>query len=136
MPWHLRLHRNYCFFIVSPTFCRPSIQVSDLFGIFAGVAGNNLQIASNGSLIFIYLIWAAAYIDTLYTWSAFNTELIGQYISQALEILVQNHPASKIHLIGHSLGAQIAGASGRLFNKATGRLVGRITGLGLTCEFV
>lgn len=42
----------------------------------------------------------AAYVDTLYAWSAFNTELIGEYINQALQKLVQEFSPENIHLIG------------------------------------
>ena len=35
----------------------------------------------------------------------------------------------KVHLIGHSLGAQISGEAGRKFYEVTGRLLPRITAL-------
>lgn len=52
-----------------------------------------------------YLFMIAGFIDTLYTWSAFNTEEIGNIIANSLEILIKTYPISNIHLIGHSLGA-------------------------------
>lgn len=53
-------------------------------------------------------VWLAdAYVDTLYEWSAFNTEDIGVYISKSIQQLIKNFPLERIHLIGHSLGAQI-----------------------------
>lgn len=42
----------------------------------------------------------AAYVDTLYTWSAFNTEEIGKLIATGLEQLIKDYPIEKIHIIG------------------------------------
>lgn len=41
-----------------------------------------------------------AYLDTLYEWSAFDTESIGVYVGDALAQLVQSYPVEKIHLMG------------------------------------
>lgn len=71
----------------------------------------------------------AKFIDTLYTWSAFNTEEIGEYVGYALAKLVEYVSLDKIHVIGHSLGAQISGAAARSFNQKTGKLLKRVTGL-------
>lgn len=43
--------------------------------------------------------------------------------------LVSFYPVEKIHLIGHSLGAHIAGTAGRNLNSMTSQLIPRITGL-------
>lgn len=53
---------------------------------------------------------------------------IGGWLAKMIEFLVIDNYAelNKIHLIGHSLGAHIAGCAGRL---SDGRKVGRITGL-------
>ncbi|KAH8419683.1 hypothetical protein KR009_000874 [Drosophila setifemur] len=72
---------------------------------------------------------AARYVDTLYTWSAFNTEEIGENIAKGLAKLLDVVPLEKIHLIGHSLGAHIVGSAGRHLTQLTGRVVPRITGL-------
>lgn len=72
---------------------------------------------------------SATYIDTLYTWSAFNTEAIGKKIGEALVILIRTYPIENIHLIGHSLGAHIVGYAGKEFYEKTGKLIPRITGL-------
>jgi lipoprotein lipase len=42
----------------------------------------------------------ARYIDTLYTWSAFNTQLLGDYLGDALADLIGLVPLDRIHLIG------------------------------------
>jgi pancreatic lipase-related protein 2 len=46
------------------------------------------------------LLDSARYIDTLYTWSAFNTQRLGDYLGKALADLVGLVPLGKIHLIG------------------------------------
>lgn len=42
----------------------------------------------------------AAFVDTLYSWSAFNTEEIGKLIADGLEMLTKTYPIEKIHIIG------------------------------------
>lgn len=44
----------------------------------------------------------AQFVDTLYTWSAFNTEDIGKLIAVGLKELTNSYPIEKIHLIGIS----------------------------------
>ncbi|KAH8343333.1 hypothetical protein KR059_008539, partial [Drosophila kikkawai] len=72
---------------------------------------------------------AARFVDTLYTWSAFNTEEIGENIARGLVKLLDLVPVSNIHLIGHSLGAHIVGSAGRHLHRLTGKTIPRITGL-------
>lgn len=72
----------------------------------------NFNDTENGALDAIYAAYkcrgnvnfvtvnTAAYVDTLYTWSAFNTEEIGKLIGVSLEHLIKNYPISRIHLIG------------------------------------
>lgn len=71
----------------------------------------------------------AAYVDTLYTWSAFNTDEIGKIVAEGLVEFLNVYPKENIHLIGHSLGAHIVGAIGRYYNVLTQTLLPRITGL-------
>lgn len=40
------------------------------------------------------------FVDTLYSWSALNTEEIGNAIATALGQLIKTYPIEKIHLIG------------------------------------
>ncbi|KAJ6643641.1 Vitellogenin-1 [Pseudolycoriella hygida] len=70
-----------------------------------------------------------AYVDSLYTWSAFNTDEIGRLIAEGLVEMLKAYPKEKIHLIGHSLGAHIVGAIGRYYSDLTSELLPRITGL-------
>ncbi|XP_067639519.1 vitellogenin-3-like isoform X2 [Eurosta solidaginis] len=72
---------------------------------------------------------AANFVDTLYTWSALNTDEIGKNIAVGLVELTKIVPVENIHLIGHSLGAHIMGAAGRNFYYQTGKLIPRITAL-------
>ncbi|EDW07103.1 vitellogenin-3 [Drosophila mojavensis] len=71
----------------------------------------------------------AKFIDTLYTWSAFNTDEIGENIARGLVKLLDVVSVEKIHLIGHSLGAHIVGSAGRYLQQMTGKTLTRITGL-------
>ncbi|EDW27752.1 GL19877 [Drosophila persimilis] len=70
------------------------------------------------------------FIDTLYTLAALNTEVIGAYLAEALLKLDRSYVSRKVHLVGHSLGAQIAGSAGRNFKKLSGgATLARVTGL-------
>ncbi|XP_058831463.1 vitellogenin-1-like [Topomyia yanbarensis] len=69
------------------------------------------------------------YVDTLYTWSAFNTNDLGVGLSEGLQELINYVQLGSIHLIGHSLGAHIVGTAGRDFQYKTNRSIPRITGL-------
>lgn len=77
----------------------------------------------------LQVVDAASFVDTLYSWSALNTEEIGFYISEGLAKLIEVVDVDRIHLIGHSLGAHIVGAAGRYLQQKTGKTVPRITGL-------
>uniref|UniRef100_A0A1I8N4M5 Lipase domain-containing protein n=1 Tax=Musca domestica TaxID=7370 RepID=A0A1I8N4M5_MUSDO len=68
-------------------------------------------------------------VQTLYTWSAFNTEEVGNILAESLKGLTESVPVENIHLVGHSLGAQIVGKAGRQFKDLTGQSLPRITGL-------
>lgn len=65
-----------------------------------------------------------------YETSSLNTDTIGRNLAEALLQLPQDYVTQRVHLIGHSLGAQIAGYAGRHFKKLSGgRLLSRVTGL-------
>lgn len=57
---------------------------------------------SKSNLISFYSkgVDTAHYIDSLYTWSAYNTGAVGEYIGYALTRLAAIHPHMSIHLIG------------------------------------
>lgn len=50
------------------------------------------------------LIDTALYVDTLYSWSAFNTVELGKSVGRGLAELIKFVPLANIHLMGHSLG--------------------------------
>lgn len=64
----------------------------------------NSHHATEFILIFILFYFTfvdkADFVDTLYTWSAFNTEEIGKEIGESLAYLTKTYPIEKIHLIG------------------------------------
>uniref|UniRef100_A0A2K6KT48 Triacylglycerol lipase n=1 Tax=Rhinopithecus bieti TaxID=61621 RepID=A0A2K6KT48_RHIBE len=64
--------------------------------------------------------------QTTYTQAANNARVVGAQVAQMLDILSTeySYPPSKVHLIGHSLGAHVAGEAG---SKTPG--LSRITGL-------
>lgn len=93
------------------------------------------------------LIDTAKFVDTLYTWSAFNTRILGAELGKGLTELVKDVPLENIHLMGHSLGfvflllfirfhfkiyphdsAHIVGSAGKTFQQLTRKLLPRITG--------
>ena len=65
----------------------------------------------------------------LYTQAAGNCRLVGKQVSNLLEVLhnVIGLRFSSVHLIGFSLGAQVAGYAGRNLRQI-GHTVRRITG--------
>uniref|UniRef100_A0A1B0D1A0 Lipase domain-containing protein n=1 Tax=Phlebotomus papatasi TaxID=29031 RepID=A0A1B0D1A0_PHLPP len=75
------------------------------------------------------LVDTDVFISTLYSWSALNTEEIGKLIAPAIADLINYVNISQIHVVGHSLGAQIAGAVGRHLQASTQKSLVRITGL-------
>ncbi|XP_073829668.1 vitellogenin-1-like [Musca autumnalis] len=81
-----------------------------------------------GGYNFVYLNTADS-IQTLYTWSAYNTKEIGEILAESLNKLTDYIPVESIHLIGHSLGGQIVGFAGRKFKELNGEPLQRITGL-------
>ncbi|XP_075156351.1 phospholipase A1-like isoform X2 [Haematobia irritans] len=82
-----------------------------------------------GDYNFVY-VNTSNFVQTLYSWSAFNTDAVGTFIGDGLVKLAKRIPPGNIHLIGHSLGAQMAGKAGRHFISASGKApIGRITGL-------
>ncbi|XP_011199758.2 phospholipase A1 [Bactrocera dorsalis] len=69
------------------------------------------------------------YIQTLYTWSSENTNTIGKYVAKGLQKLLTFIDVADLHLIGHSLGAQIMGSAARHYRMLTGKSLPYVTGL-------
>lgn len=66
----------------------------------------------------------------MYDAAAGNTRLVGVQVADLIDVLNRKfHLAlKKFHIIGHSLGAQLAGFAGEKLRKG-GKVIGRITGL-------
>ena len=65
----------------------------------------------------------------LYDAAAGNTRLVGAQVADLIDVLNRKfHVAlEKFHIIGHSLGAHVAGFAGEKLVKS-GKVIGRITG--------
>ncbi|XP_063697711.1 uncharacterized protein LOC134828659 [Culicoides brevitarsis] len=76
----------------------------------------------------IVVDWSSMSFDPLYVSSAYATRKVGNDTALLVDYLVTERQMdfNKIHIIGHSLGAQTAGFAG--MNTKSGK-VGRITGL-------
>ncbi|VEN50592.1 unnamed protein product [Callosobruchus maculatus] len=74
----------------------------------------------------IYINWPNA-ANKSYAVSAANIKPIGYYIAKF--IVASQVPLERVHLVGHSLGAHLAGFVGKWVISMTGDKVGRITGL-------
>lgn len=73
---------------------------------------------------------ASPLIRYLYLRSSTYVRFIGEKLGETLAAMVASGLKHKdIHLVGHSLGAHIAGFAGKTFHSLTGTLVGRISGL-------
>lgn len=71
----------------------------------------------------------AFYMVTFYDWAALNTVKIGTDVGERIAALKDIVPSSSIHIVGHSLGAHMAGVAARTYSSRTGEKIGRITGL-------
>lgn len=73
---------------------------------------------------------ASSLIRYMYLRSSTYVRFIGEKLGATLAEMVKSGLDHKnIHLVGHSLGAHIAGFAGKTFHTLTGTLVGRISGL-------
>ena len=64
--------------------------------------------------------------------AADNTKILGMQIANLIKCLVRGkilNNVANVHLVGHSLGAQAAGAASRRYFADTGQKIGRLTGL-------
>ncbi|KAL0811655.1 hypothetical protein ABMA28_009105 [Loxostege sticticalis] len=69
-------------------------------------------------------------IHWLYLRSTSYVRFIGEKLGETLaDMLKAGYNPLNLHIIGHSLGAHIAGFTGKQFTRLTGLRVGRITGL-------
>ncbi|XP_039969455.1 vitellogenin-1-like [Bactrocera tryoni] len=72
---------------------------------------------------------AGDYITLMYVWSAQNTDTIGKYLAVGIQKLSKFIDVAGLHLMGHSLGAQIMGTAARHYRDLTGKSLPYVTGL-------
>uniref|UniRef100_A0A0A1XQP9 Vitellogenin-1 n=1 Tax=Zeugodacus cucurbitae TaxID=28588 RepID=A0A0A1XQP9_ZEUCU len=69
------------------------------------------------------------YIGTLYVWSAQNTDTIGKFLAEGIQSLSEIIDINNLHIIGHSLGAQIMASAARHYTDLTDSQLPHVTGL-------
>ncbi|CAH0555109.1 unnamed protein product [Brassicogethes aeneus] len=74
----------------------------------------------------IYINWQKAG-NLEYDVSSANIKPVGKYIAEFL--IKSGIQREQVHIIGHSLGSQLASFIGKFYTKLTGEKLGRITGL-------
>lgn len=86
---------------------------------------NSLVIAVDWS------IYANNILSSLYVLTAIDVQKVGSYVGETLLAIsgVWGIPLEDFHMIGHSLGAHVAGFAGKRIKALTGSRMGRITGL-------
>ncbi|XP_055605087.1 vitellogenin-3-like [Uranotaenia lowii] len=119
----------------SPYFAKDLKTVILVTGWLSTIEDPNLAVdtiyqayRTRGGVNFV-VIDTVAQLNTLYSWSAFNTNSLGESLGDGLIELANYVPLESIHLIGHSLGAHVSGAAGRRFQEQKGVNLPRITGL-------
>lgn len=81
---------------------------------------------SKGDYNIIAIDWSDLCLPPFYNSAADNAQLVGYYISEMIEFLITNGAdISLFHIIGHSLGAHVAGFTGSSFHP---KVLPRITG--------
>ncbi|XP_020897507.1 inactive pancreatic lipase-related protein 1 [Exaiptasia diaphana] len=77
--------------------------------------------------------WKEGADDLYYPQAVGNTRLVGAMVAEFIKFLItQKHTktsADMFHMIGFSLGGQVAGYAGKRFHEITGSKIARITGL-------
>lgn len=93
----------------------------------------NYAYQQKGGVNVLEVNWAIPALKMLYPQAAANTKCIGKLVANLILYLTNtcNISCANIHIIGHSLGAHIAGFAGKELQKITLNkcVVGRITGL-------
>ena len=124
------------FFSDCPYFCKGFVEAYD--GNTYNVIGKinyNHQTKSNPKVPLLGLDWGPLAAIDNYLTACFNTPRVGYYAGKELvvDILIRalGQNPDKIHVIGHSLGAHVAGHLGRTVQTYLNLKIGRITGLYL-----
>lgn len=89
-----------------------------------------LELLKKEKMNVIVVDWAlGSSVLNLYDVAAGNTRLVGAQVADLIDVLNRKfHVAlNRFHIIGHSLGAHVAGFAGEKLVKS-GKIIGRITG--------
>ena len=89
-----------------------------------------LELLKKENMNVIVVDWGlGSSVLNLYDAAAGNTRLVGAQVADLIDVLNNKFYVAlrKIHIIGHSLGAQVAGFAGEKLVKG-GKVIGRITG--------
>lgn len=72
--------------------------------------------------------WSEIAANPSYVWPALSTRYVGKQVAKLLEALMTtyNITGRNMHLIGHSLGAQVMGYAGMFSNRPINRVTGEI----------
>lgn len=81
-----------------------------------------------GDVNILIIDWGRVAISPNYAGVVQQVPAVGNTVAQVLKNLADVINLNTVHIIGHSLGAHVAGFAGRLLNQ-TGTVVPRITGL-------
>ncbi|XP_066146090.1 lipoprotein lipase-like [Euwallacea fornicatus] len=81
---------------------------------------------SQGDHNVIFVDWSK-YANMSYGESCAYVQPVGKCIANFL--IKSGIPSQNLHLIGHSLGSQLAAFTGKAYKKESGKKIGRITGL-------
>ena len=94
---------------------------------------NELMQHYNGNVNVVQVDWRDGANQT-YPEAAGNARIVGKQIANIAENLMNDETValSDIIIVGHSLGAQVAGYVGKEFTKSTGQKIGRIDALDPT----
>ncbi|KAL7036298.1 hypothetical protein ACKWTF_008770 [Chironomus riparius] len=101
---------------------RNSDSVQEVKSAYLETAGKDYNV--------IAVDWEESARDILYFNAAYATKTVGKYVANVINHMSAKHGVNlkDVHIIGHSLGAHVAGVAGSVFQLLSGKKVGRITG--------
>ncbi|XP_053971428.1 pancreatic triacylglycerol lipase-like isoform X2 [Hylaeus volcanicus] len=96
-------------------------------GFMEGTESDNVQIIvkaylEKGDVNIILVDWGDIAIDLNYVYVASQVPMVGKVVAESLEKLAETIDLNTLHVIGHSLGAHIAGHIGRYVNNTLARI--------------
>lgn len=74
----------------------------------------------------ISIDWGELARNKFYPWAALSTRYVGKRVAKLLNVITKTFEIDyqSIHLIGHSLGAQVMGYAGMFSNGSISRITG------------